>query len=466
MKFAGFYQKSSNFALRLDRKIRNNWILANLNKNSTRQQVFLFYSILFFSISNITTYSQGFGFQAQDLYWFPVQFVLIFILTRLLPNEVSGPIDVLQVFSAVFLSIPSVVIAFANETHIELKHSVEAMVYCLFFQFIVSKMSSKFVPQTFRFAKGALTLNQMFFLLCLVTLTIYVAIFTLAKVDLGLISFTNIYEKREELLTVIGASNNALVPYLYGWFGGVLLPLILLLALVVRKRLLIICSVGFIFLAYVTTAQKWILASMFLVFFLFFISSKNINGRILTSNIFYYFNILLCAAIFAQATLTFLPWTDLVIRRSLLDPSIMVQYYVKFTDYYPAQWWADSKLRTIFVDSQAEPVSQIIGDRFFNDPPLHFLPNSGQTNATAGSLADSIAQGRFLGFLLISVCVFAFFWVMQCLTLGKNFRIVFVLSALVTEMLVEGTLHTSLTSRGMILVPIILLLLRQKDKVL
>jgi hypothetical protein len=137
----------------------------------------------------------------------------------------------------------------------------------------------------------------------------------------------------------------------------------------------------------------------------------------------------------------------------------MLQYYVKFSSDNPPQWWSDSIFFRFFSQTDPTPVSRAIGERFFNQPTIHIFPVNASANATAGSLADSIVQGGLLGMFAYSLAIIAFFYLLHLLAFKRNISIVFVLSGLVTGMLVEGTLHTLLLSRGLVIIPLVFFLL-------
>jgi hypothetical protein len=147
------------------------------------------------------------------------------------------------------------------------------------------------------------------------------------------------------------------------------------------------------------------------------------------------------------------------IRRTLLDPSIMLQYYVKFSYLDSLRWWSDTNIGRYLSNSDSVPASNAIGERYFNQPEIHIYPVRASANAASSSLADSIAQGGPLGMIFYSLVIIAFFYLLHILSVGRDLSIVFVLSGLVATMLFEGTLHTLLLSRGLIVVVLVFLLL-------
>ena len=153
------------------------------------------------------------------------------------------------------------------------------------------------------------------------------------------------------------------------------------------------------------------------------------------------------------------PLADLVVRRAILDPAITLQFYVKYSFDFPFRFWRDTLVFRIFSGEWGAPASEIIGDRYFSIPEKMFFSKRLPGNATAGAIQDSLAQAGFAGLLLTTFLLFLFFRMLDILSSGKNSKIVFVVSAMISPLLIEGTLHTLLLSRGLILIPFFFLLL-------
>ena len=213
------------------------------------------------------------------------------------------------------------------------------------------------------------------------------------------------------------------------------------------------------------TAQKWILASFFLVIFLHLVSKLKAPSSINSSDVIRSFIYLILMLVSVQSVFSKLPFVDMGIRRPLLDPSIMLQYYVKFSYENSLRWWSDTNIVRSFSNSDSIPVSNAIGERYFNQPELQIYPIRASANAASSSLADSIAQGGPLGMIFYSLMIVAFFYLLHFLAVGRDLSIVFVLSGLVATMLFEGSLHTLLLSRGLIVVVLVFIFLPKVFKV-
>jgi hypothetical protein len=428
-----------------------------------RRNCVVYWLLLWFTISQVVTNSQGFNYDPPALITIPIQISIIVFISKLLPHKVAGPLQVLQIFTAIFLSIPSTVLAFTNSTNIESRYRYFGLVCVLLNQIFVSFFNGKENFSSIESRKATLSISIITYSLIFITFLCFVLAFSSGVLKIEFVSFGELYSKRSELVESLENSDLVYLRYVLGWAGGIFIPIIFYFGIKLRNRLVITLSI-FLFLGgYLITSQKWIIASCFLILILHLISRFDVQDEILSSRVLIGFNSLVVALISVQSIFPKLPLVDLGVRRSLLDPSIMFQYYMKFVGNYPPQLWSDSNVSRFFLNNDPTPVSRIIGDRFFNSPPLYIFPRTTSSNATAGSIADSLAQGGIIGFFLISLSIIGVFYILHVLSIGRDLSIVFVLSALVVEMLVEGTLHTLLLSRGLIFVFILFFFLPKRQ---
>lgn len=421
--------------------------------------------MLWFTIFEVTSVSQGFAYNPPPLISIPLQILIVLFISKLLPLVVSGPLQVLQTFTAVFLTIPTVVLAFTNALNIEFRFRFLGLIYVLLNQVLVSFFHGE---REWLFAKNRklrMSLPNIGWLLSCLVVALFAFSLTSGVLDLNFVTFNEIYGKRSDLKVMLGDSDMWFLAYSLGWLGGICVPIVFYIGIKSRNWLMIILSLFFFLGSYLLTAQKWIIASCALILFLHLISLFAKENLVPTSNVFVGFNWLILILIFLQSFFSRIPLVDLGIRRALLDPSIMLQYYVKFAGNYPPQWWSDSNLVRSVFNTDPMPVSQIIGERYFEIPTSFIFPKGESPNATGGAIADSIAQGGIIGLLIISLTLICVFYGLHFLSIGRDRSIVFVMSALFVEMLVEGTFHTLLLSRGLILIFVVFLLL-PKQKIL
>ena len=429
-----------------------------------RRNCLIYWFLLSFVMTEVVTSAQGFNFSPPPLIAIPIQALLVIFIAEMLPKVVMGPVHVLQIMTALLLTIPTIILTFTNSTNIELRFRLFSLVIVLMNQILISFFDGTKNWRRIENRNTAISEKKIAYLLISITMFCIVTALYSGVLNLDFVSFNDIYTRRSELMTTLGDPDFKFLGYILGWIGGALIPIIFYFGMRTRSVFIIVVSTMLVAFSYVLTAQKWILASLLLILVLHLITKMGNSTQIFTKDVFFGFNFLICILLLAQATLPKFSILDLGVRRAILDPSIMLQYYTKFTDYYPLQWWSDSNISRYFSNSDPTPVSKIIGDRFFNLPPLYIYPSGTSSNATAGSVADSIAQGGILGVLVISLILVSAFYILQILSIGRNLATVFVLSSLFVEMLIEGTLHTLLLSRGAILIFLVFLLLpRSQD---
>jgi hypothetical protein len=410
-------------------------------------------------MSTIATSAQGYKYGPPILISIFFQAILVLFIANLLPRVILGPIQVLQVFTAVFISIPSVILAFSNWSAIELKYRMIALLYVLLHQVIIAFFRGESSLLSAVHRKIHLPLVGVACVLIAITLVCFVIVLNSGAININFVNFGELYAKRSELMIVLKSSDLRYLGYALGWAGGILIPIIFYFAIKLRSWIIVVLSL-FLFLgSYLMTAQKWILASFFLIIFLHLISALKSPKLINSSDVIRSFNYLVVTLVSLQAVFSKLPFVDMGIRRTLLDPSIMLQYYVKFSYLDSLRWWSDTNIGRYLSNSDSVPASNAIGERYFNQPEIHIYPVRASANAASSSLADSIAQGGPLGMIFYSLVIIAFFYLLHILSVGRDLSIVFVLSGLVATMLFEGTLHTLLLSRGLIVVVLVFLLL-------
>jgi hypothetical protein len=403
--------------------------------------------------------SQGFQYTPLPLFSIPIQVIVILFISNLLPRSISGPMQVLQTLTALFLSIPTVILSFTNAPNIEFEYRVLCLLYVLLNQILIGFFAVNRGSEIASNRKFTLPLNLIAYLLIFVVLICFFLIVQSEVINTNLVTFDLLYSRRYEMAETLKNPELAYLSYVLGWAGGISVPLIFYFGIKARSKVIVVISMCFGFFGYIVTSQKWILASFFLVVLLHLISRVDNLRFINTNKVVRGFNFLICLVLSIQAIIYKFPWVDLGIRRSLLDPSIMLQYYVKFSSNNPPRWWSDSIFFRFFSDTDPIPVSKAIGARFFNQPAIHIFPVNDSANATAGSLADSIVQGGLFGMFAYSLAIVAFFYLLHLLAFRRDISIVFVLCGLVTAMLMEGTLHTLLLSRGLVIILLVFFLL-------
>jgi hypothetical protein len=258
--------------------------------------------------------------------------------------------------------------------------------------------------------------------------------------------------------------SDILRPYLFGWLGGALVPILISLGLAFRRKVLLLFGIFTAMFVYTTASQKWVLGGIIFLLFLYFLKSR-VNDRALQSlDVIKFFNILIGFLLMFQMAFSNSRALDLGVRRAILDPSVMVQFYTKFSLENDLPFWSESRVSRLLFDSNSQALSEIIGEKYFFIPRPLFLERPATMNATAGVLGDSIAQAGFIGVIVIGVLLYFFFYLLHYLSQNKSDVAVFLVSAFAVQMIIEGTLHTQFLSKGLMLVPLLLTLLPSIEK--
>ncbi len=421
-------------------------------RDCVRKNLLAYWLLLWFVVSTIVPSAQGFKYNPPPLISIPVQVLIVLFISNLLPRTISSPIHVLQVFSAIFLSIPTVIVSFSNWTAIEWRYLALALLYVLLNQVLVALFSGKKNLPIVNMRRIQISLMSIAYFLITITLVCFALILNSRVISIDFVGFDEIYPQRSELMAALVNSDSNYLGYTLGWVGGILLPIVFYIAIKERNRVIGALSVVLCFCSYVVTAQKWIIASFILIIFLHSISKVDASSLISVGKVLQGFNFLILSLIALQAVFYKIRFVDLGVRRAMLDPSIVLTYYVKFSSENPLRWWSETSPGRFLTSSDAVPVSNAIGERYFNQPELQIYPIGPAANLASSSFADSIAQGGVLGLLIYSLIIIGFFYLLQAFAVGRDLSFVFVLSGLVATMIFEGAFHTLLLSRGLIVV--------------
>ena len=420
----------------------------------------LYWLLLFTLIHFQLPFFSGYLYSAPPFIWYPLQLILLYILSRLLPKEMSSPLEILPVFFAVFLTIPTFILSFTNLTiTIEEKTKYLTILSVLLVQYLFS-MSSKLVSSISRIEnRRTLTVSQILSGLLVFTAALSVAVVFFGKLSFTVTNVYDVYDMRARFLQQLSSLDNPFVSYGIGWLGGILTALLFLLAIIERR--LIPASLSLVIGAgiYMGAYQKWILGTFPFIGLMLLIARKRSNGKLQTIRVIRTFAFFVFLSHILKSIFQLQILVDLPVRRTILDPAVMFQYYFQFSQEYEHQFWSDSNVARLFSSGPNQTVAQIIGERYFNLPYFSFLERRSPMNATAGMIADGVGQGGILGLLLASFAMIAFFWFLSLLSKGRNFSIVFGMSTLAFILLMEGALHTAILSRGLILIPIVMFLL-------
>lgn len=423
----------------------------------------LYYFVLKIIISNITTSSPGYSFIPGIEWTFLIEICSLWCLYKLIPKTCETPLHALQIIVALFLTIPSNILVFHNAYFQEFKLQMSVILSLLIVQFLLHFLTEE-IPRNSSFInRVGLSLDNLAKLFLVVVLAVVMVIATSQGLQFNLVSFNEVYAYRQQMRVALQEIQSDILNYAMGFLTGLIPGILMGFYLLLQKKYLLLSCILTTFLAYISNYQKGVIASLFLAFAFYFITKNNPEKFLPSSRIF---NVFCGIALVSIPLAIFLPGlsaVDLMVRRPLLDPSIMYQYYFRFSIDFSFLRWSDISIPGFESRQIVASAGEIIGDRYFYSPSVPYQKSLPRMNATSGAWADSLAQFGILGLIFTTVLVFAFFYLLQCFSDGRDFKFNFILTGLSAALLMEGTLHTSMLSRGLIFVPVLMFLLGRQS---
>ncbi len=425
--------------------------------NSLYRNIFLFWIMLFSMIHFQFSSFSGYSYSPPPFIWYLFQLVLLFILSRLLPAEINGPVQILQVMLAIFLTVPIFILTFTNSINtIQPETKWVVILLVLLVHYLISKVSALFPDSSRLLYRKSLTDTQILYVLLILSVFLSTFVVVVGKLQFTITSFADLYEMRAKFVQELTYQQSPYVSYGIGWLGGILTSLLFFFSVYKKNFVFAAFSLVVAIGIYTGAYQKWVLGTFPFIILMFLIARNNQGGKLITIRVFKYFSLLVFLFHLIKSLTGLQVIIDLPVRRAILDPAVMFQYYIQYAQEYDLQYWSDSNISRLFGSEPKQTVAQIIGERYFNIPDYLFLERRPPMNATSGMLADGVGQAGFIGLLLSTLIMFVFFWFLSLLSKGRNFTIVFVISSLAFILLMEGALHTGMLSRGLVLIPIVM----------
>lgn len=254
--------------------------------------------------------------------------------------------------------------------------------------------------------------NSVFLLLVLLVLCLGIIINTHGtEINLRLFYLSEIYKYR----LMVRGNDTALSSYALFWSGRVLIPILFIIGFY-RKNifLLVVSTIALLLIFLIGGAHRSLLFSVFiiLIFFLFkcyyqkvFIFTLSVLVLMISGLIILdiYHNDLLA---------------DLLIRRTLMDPSLMDIFYFDFFDGRPMEL-SHSIFRSLAHNPYEVQPSYIIGSEYLNNP---------LNNAGSGIIGDGFMNFGMPGVMIsIFVAVFVLNFVLQANINHHFYGLVFII---------------------------------------
>lgn len=203
------------------------------------------------------------------------------------------------------------------------------------------------------------------------------------NINLNLLLLKDIYVSRLQARTV----DSVLSSYSVFWLCKVIIPVVLIFGLVKKKKLIVLFSIiSLIFVFLVAGAHKSLLFSLFIFLFFYFFSNYYKKVFAFTLGIFALLIIGISFLNYFHHDMI----ADLLIRRTILDASLMDVFYFDFFDNNH-MYLSHSFLKGYFTNPYGIQPSYVIGQLYLNNSA---------NNAGSGIIGDGFMNFGMYGVLL------------------------------------------------------------------
>lgn len=260
---------------------------------------------------------------------------------------------------------------------------------------------------------------------------------------IDVVSFFDVYDLREQF----EQSATRLVGYTYTWLANVLNPLLFAFALVRRKPLLLVGSIGLQLLMYSFAGSKsFLFGIMLIVVTLFAMAGR---GRHFSSRYLGLVAAGVAALTVADLATDGFLFTAFATRRAIVVPAQLTSYYFDFFADNRLAMLGDSTLRGLVDYPYDLSVPYLIAQQYFGRPNMM---------ANANFWADGFANFGWAGLIGASALLAAVMAVMDGLARGKDLKLTSLLAVIPAVSLCNSGLLTTLMTHGLGLTLVVLYL--------
>lgn len=368
----------------------------------------------------------------QDFGFSPLRFglaTLIFFVDIIILKSINKSRFVFIVISIFFaiLTVPSLV-AFTSGSIYPIKLlCYHQALYLSIFLFSKIKLNFSKVP--------VINKRQALYLLLAIT-TIGVIPYLLIygpHINLKNLFLIDVYKTR----SIMGSLTNPYFGYTYSVFTKIIIPLIIVFALELKKKLWVVVGVLYLILFYLFGAHKTVYAGLLVVLVFYrFSFEQSVKYIVKYSGILIVLFILLAIVGFDY------PWI-LSFRRIHFLPTLLDISYLDFFGDRPLMW-SESVLKRLIEYPYDVKHTNLIGQVYFNRDDV---------SANNGLISDGFMNFGTIGVFINIVLVSAYFMILNSLKIPSRYFGLFVLvifsfisSSLFTVFLTHGALAMLLTS--------------------
>lgn len=285
-------------------------------------------------------------------------------------------------------------------------------------------------------------------ILLLTSVLIYNYNFNISKI-LDLSIFKDAYIIRDEFRNA-KSDSSALASYSIFWLAKVLLPFFICYGLAFRKKIFLIIGVVLQILVFSISAHKSFVFSILLIFIIYYLITRRFT--------LYQWALGLLSVTFASLILqrffnqTFL--IDVVIRRSLIVPGVLSQWWVNYFDNNEYVYFSNSLLGNLFNSNYNNGAPFVIGKYYFG---------SEWTSANTNFAIDAFGNGGWLTLLIFIIILTFILLTINKFSSGSESKKLFIILFTVPTFwsLIETSFVSVLITHGLFLCFFIIILFRK-----
>lgn len=246
----------------------------------------------------------------------------------------------------------------------------------------------------------------------------------------------DVYDLREAYRDQV----NRFSGYAINWQSKIIDALLLAVGFIKKRYWLVFIGIsGQIFIFSITGQKSVALSSIFILGIIFCIQK---NGRDFVLRFIYSLTCLIVISMGADHFFHSSEYTSLFVRRMLITPGLLLNYYFDFFSNNPKIYLSHS----IFVNFIDYPYDRLppflIGKEFFGREDLA---------ANANIWADSYANFGYFGIFFFTLLLSGILYLYDCISEKRNFIVSVTLIAMPAWSLVDTSLMTSILTHGILL---------------
>lgn len=299
-------------------------------------------------------------------------------------------------------------------------------------------------------------IGNVFWMICFaVSLATYAFIISKFGLSFNLVALADVYDVRTSYKEALGGTSGLLV-YLITWQANVLNPLFIAKGFTAKKPASLLFGIFGQLLIFSITGFKSVLFSSVLILGLFIIlaikKGKEHFGALLTSGVAALMIGLAQISRFSQIVFFIF---SIFVRRLIMNNGLLTGFYLEFFTENPKALLGHSILENAVEYPYALGPPNLIGGIFYGNVA---------TSANANMWADAYANFGFLGMILFSIALAAFFWVYDSIAQKTDLRIATLLLAVPAMSLCNAALLTTLLTHGLLLAMLVIFILPEEEE--